>query len=203
MSRSLYKRLAYLCFFALLSCSHKVVINSEPIGFEVYAGASMLGRTPVSITTDDMESTKGTNGFYLIKLKKSGYEAISVVIPRAHNNLTLDLNLRNFTATPEKIAQSSEPDAARMRRYYVDSAAVLNQQTRILDGEPPDSTLLNQLKDNYPDSSTPLFLSGLSQLIQGRKSEAQKSISEALTRNPLDDDAQALYISLTKGDIKN
>ena len=181
---------------ALTACTSSLSVNSDPPGFEVYLGKNLVGRTPLSINESDLASAKDGSGLYVLKLLKSGYSTVSLVVPKVHSTTSLDLNLRSFTLADTKTSEATELDAGIMQRYFKDTALALAEQAKIAEGQTADEKNLSRLRDGYPDSSAALYLSSLSYLTQGKKEEARKAVAEALKRNPWDDDAEALSLSL-------
>jgi hypothetical protein len=174
------------------ACSGTLLLTSDPSGLEVYAGKELIGRTPLTVDFGEVDAARIDSGAYVLRLEKAGYQKISLIVPTVRRDMQLDIKLQSLLSASDRLARHDEPDAAMQRRYSVDSAALLEQQARVLRGEPPDTKVLDRIKAGYPDSGAPFLLDGLSHVVNARRGEAEKAFSEALNRDPWDDDAHAM-----------
>lgn len=194
---------ALILFLVLLTgvaCQTNVVVITEPNGMDIYAGSTRLGRTPISLSRSSLESSKTASG-YLLHLEKPGYQRVWLLVPDRHRAVRAELNVRPLAASPDQMVRSPREgadSADQRRRYYIDSAKLLNLQASLVAGETINPKTLADIKQSYPASGSAYLLEGLALYEQGEHEAAVKALELAVERNPAEEEFHAVLNAMRK-----
>lgn len=209
---SLKKMLKLLTFAGLAiissACQSRIAIFSNPPGADVYAGDSLLGKTPIRVDPAAIESVR-TAGGYLLRVEKPGVGRIWVLAPEGKRKFEVRLKLSQFAlvsalnigakdiTVSQKTLDQEGPEVAR--RFQRDIADLMSLQAKTMRGETVSNTDLDKFKTTFPDAAGPWFLEGLNKYRSGDKKSAAETFKEALKRNAWDTDILSVVSEAEKG----
>jgi len=183
-----FKKIVYNSspLLTMCSCQTALMLNSIPEGANVFVQGKLIGKTPTTLSFDNLQLTDDADSS--LRLELHGYQTVLMVLPVDHSHMEVTVNLTALTTDKKDNSLTGEPTYQQLKTFYKDSTKMLNEQFKVLNGQEPNQEVLSQIKKAYQDSGSPYVLDAINLYKNGDKKKAQELVEQGLLRNPWEEE---------------